>query len=269
MTDAGGTCPGCGAPATGNFCSACGRRLAGEDACGACGARLPSGAMYCAECGAQVAAREAKPASARLPWILSALALAAFSILIAVLVQRGSVARTGEMTLTGGLPGEEAPAGMPGGAAAASGGMPSMEELASMTPRQAADRLYERAMSEHEAGDIERTAFFLDMGLQAYDAVPESELDSDARFHIGLMRLIMADSAGARRSAERILQDDPDHLLGLILAARIEDFAGRKERGDELRARVRELVEAAGGIPDRPEYTSHRALIERELEGGS
>jgi hypothetical protein len=269
VSGSGSVCPGCGAPASGNFCSACGHRLAAEGACGACGARLSPGAMYCADCGAQVAARQTKPASARLPWILSALALAAFSILIAVLVQRGSVARTGEMTLTGGLPAGEVPGGAPGGAPGASGGMPSVEELAAMTPRQAADRLYERAMSEHEAGDMERTAFFLDMGLQAYEAVPESDLDADARFHMGLMRLVSGDSAGARRSAERILGDEPDHLLGLILAARLADFTGEGERGNELRARLRELVDAAGGIPDRPEYTSHRPLIERELESDS
>jgi len=258
------TCPGCGAPATGNFCSSCGVRLGAAGSCGSCGARLSPGAVFCSECGSQVAAREVKPASARLPWILSAIALAAFSVMIAVLVQRGSTARTGEMTLTGGIP-------ISGGSATGGGsaGMPTAEELAAMTPRQAADRLFERAMREHEGGDMERTALFLDMGLQAYAAVPPSDLDADARFHMGLMQLLMADSAAARRSAEEILGPDPDHLLGLILSARIADFMGDSELGEAQRERVRAIVEAAGGIPERPEYTSHRPLIERELEAGS
>lgn len=265
MSEAHKTCPGCGTPASGNFCSNCGQRIGEPGACGACGSRLASGAMFCSECGAQVAPREAKPASARMPWILSALALAAFCVVIAILVQRGSTARTGEMTLTGGIPMSGTPAG---GAtdASSSGGMPSVEELASMTPRQAADRLFERAMREHEGGDMERTAFFLDMGLKAYAAVPPSDLDADARFHMGLMQLLMADSVAARRSAEEILGADPDHLLGLILSARIADFTGDSARAAADRARVREIVDAAGGIPDRPEYNSHRPLIERELE---
>ncbi|MFV1987995.1 MAG: hypothetical protein ACC682_12000 [Gemmatimonadota bacterium] len=197
--------------------------------------------------------------------MLSAVVLLGFSFLIARLVQSGSVERIGDMTVTGGLPtagGGQRPA--PAGGTSA--GMPSLEDLASMTPRQAADRLFERAMREHEGGDFERAAFFLDMGLQAYVAVPSSEIDADARFHMGLMQLLLGDSTSARLTGADILDEEGDNLLGLMLSARVADFAGQSETAREFRARLKSVVEAAGGIPSRQEYDSHRPMIERELE---
>jgi len=221
--------------------------------------------MYCSECGSPVAVRASKPASAFMPWILSALALAVFAFVISTLVQRGSVDRIGDMTVTGSLPGS---AGAPSGGAPVAGGsgMPSMEELAAMSPRDAADRLYERAMSELEGGDFERSAFFLDMGLQAYATVPPEDIDADARFHMGLMQLHLGDSAAALQSSEDILAEEPEHLLGLILSARIADLSGDSATAAGYRTRLRSAIESTGGIPERQEYQSHRPLIERELE---
>lgn len=140
-----------------------------------------------------------------------------------------------------------------------------------MTPRQAADRLYDRAMSEHEqamntGGDLERAEFFVEMGLQAYAAIPPNEVDPDVYFHIGMLHFMTGDSASARSSVDAILDADRDHLLGLLLAGRIAGFVGDVEGAAGFRARVRQLVEDAGGIPDRVEYQAHRQLIERALE---
>ena len=275
MTDAR-PCARCGTEAAGNFCSQCGAPLTVDAACGDCGAAVRPGALYCTECGVPAGAREAKSRSAHIPWVTSAIALAAFSVLIAVLVQRGSVERVGEMTMTGGLPGETPADAAPTGSAPAGGaGMPSMQELAQMTPREAADRLFERVMREHESGDFERAAFFIGMALQAYDAVPPAEVDADLRFHVGLLSLISADSVAAREAAEAILAEEPRHLLGLLLASRAADFAGDPAAAAAYRSRMREAVADAGGIPERAEYDAHRTLIEgtlaedSEQEGGS
>jgi TolA-binding protein len=185
-------------------------------------------------------------------------------VIIALLVQRQSRPRVGDMLPTGNLPGADA-----GGAGSASGaaGMPSLEELAAMGPRAAADRLFERAMTEHEGGDIDRAQQFISMGLQAYGAVPAEEMDADGRFHIGLLQLLMGDADAAAASAAATLSGEPDHLLALILAARVADFRQNAAAAAEYRRRVRAVVEAAGGVPDRPEYESHRRIIDRELEG--
>ncbi|MDX1577573.1 MAG: zinc ribbon domain-containing protein, partial [Gemmatimonadota bacterium] len=222
-------CPACGAGATtGNFCSRCGERLGeSEGSCAECGARLKAGALYCQECGTAVGRPARKAARSHLPWILSGLALVAFSVVIALLVQRQTAPRTPGGVMTGGIPGSsEGTAGVGGNPAAQtpSGGMPSMEELMAMSPRERADRLFERAMREHEGGDFARTAQFIQMGLQAYGQVPPDQMDADGRFHVGLLQLVAGDAAGASESAETILRGDSDHLLGLILGARVADF---------------------------------------------
>ena len=265
-------CPRCGSPASGNFCAQCGAPLARRAGCPACRAPLRKDALYCAACGTPVGASPHKPRSALLPWVLSGLGLAAFSVMIAVLVQRGSVTRVGDMTMTGGLPGETM--GGPAPASAAQGdagaGMPTMEELAAMGPRGVADRLFERVMREHEGGDFERAAFFIEMALQAYDAVPPGETDADARFHVGLLRLLAGESGLAREMADEILAAHPEHLLGLLLAARAADFEADADAAEAFRARIRTHVEEAGGIPGLPEYQAHRTLIEGVLrtDGG-
>lgn len=201
-----------------------------------------------------------KSLGARLPWVLSALALVAFSVVIALLVQGNSSARTGDMLPTGNLPGM---GGAPG-AEASEAGMPSMEELVAMGPRAAADRLFERAMREHETNPA-GAARFVQMGLRAYAGVPAEEMDADGRFHLGLLQLLSGDPAAARATGERILSGDPDHLLGLILLARVDDFEGDGVAAAGRREALRRIIEEAGGIPGRQEYQAHRALIEREL----
>ncbi len=263
------SCPRCGRAASGNFCAQCGAPLGQRAGCPACQAPLRPDALYCAACGTPVGAPPRKPRSALLPWVLSGLALAAFSVLIAVTVQRGSVTRIGDMTMTGGLPGETTggPVAAPAaGGDAAGAGMPSMEELAAMGPRGVADRLFERVMREHEGGDFERAAFFIDMALQAYAVVPPEETDADSRFHVGLLRLLMGESGLAREMADEILAGDPEHLLGLLLAARAADFEGDADAAEAFRGRIRTAVEEAGGIPDLPEYQAHRTLIEGVLQ---
>lgn len=261
---AGSACPRCGSEALGNFCAQCGAPLRAEAGsprhCTSCGTQLSPGALYCQECGEAVGAPPGKPRSAALPWILSGTALVAFCVVIAFLVVGGSGPRTGDAPLTGGIVrGEDV--GASGGAG--SDAMPSAAELAQMPPREAADRLFDRAMREHEGGDFERARFFARMGLQAYGQLPPGEVDADARFHIGLLQLLQGDRAGARETAATILDEEPDHLLGLLLAARTAGLEGDSATARSYRDRLRSAI-AAGGIPDRPEYEAHRSLIERE-----
>jgi hypothetical protein len=229
--------------------------------CKGCGAGLAAGALYCGECGQQVAAHPKKPLAARLPWIASAVALVAFSILIAVLVQRGSLARVGDDPITGGI----GSAGDPGAAGGGSAGMISADELANMSPREAADRLFDRAMRDHEAGG-ERADFFAQMSIDAYQGMPPADLDADARFHIGLLQLMLGDAAAARAESEALLRDNPRQLYGLLLGGRAAAVDGDVDGEASYLERLRNAI-AAGESLDDPVYVPHRSFIESQLSG--
>src|SRR3954465_9525607 len=81
-----GTCPSCGAKATGKFCSECGATL-GQARCLACDVELIEGAKFCHRCGLPAGAApppgERKGSGMSLPWIVAAIALLAFIALIA------------------------------------------------------------------------------------------------------------------------------------------------------------------------------------------
>jgi len=236
----------------GRFRGECGAALKAA-ACPRCGARHAAGAMYCQDCGRALRGRERKDLPARVPWILAGVSLVAFSLVIALLVQRGSVERRGDMVMTGGGPGAQ-----PGSAAGVSGGMPSAEDLATMGPTEAADRLFDRAMMEHSTNP-ENAARFLEMGLRAYAAVPETDMDLDRWFHVGMLLLVSGDLAGAAETADGILAREPGHLLGLALAVRAADAGGAPDVAAAHRERL--AAGTARGMPDRPEYQAHADLI--------
>ncbi len=267
-------CRECGTEGTGNYCAQCGAPLqaAEERRCAECGADVDADARYCTECGEPVSGGGSKPWTAYLPWALSALALVAFAVAITLFIQTQTSPRQAGRPATGSLPGDDAAApagetggGMGGGATgggASGGSMPSAGELADMPPRQAADRLFDRAMRLRASGDTSRAAFFARMGRKAYARVPASQMDADARFHVGMLALAEGDTAGARSRAEEILSADSDHLLGLILAF-------RSSREEEARRGYRKRFLAAASSADlssRSAYEAHRTLIENLQE---
>lgn len=279
-------CPRCGGEGEGRFCARCGTPLAedAELACPSCGTPAAADALFCTECGEPLRERPPKGARAYLPWVLSGLALAAFAVAIAFWVQSQSGPRAPGAPPTGGvisggsgmMAGENPQAqgggamggGTEGGGAAGDGGMPTAQELAQMPPREAADRLYNRAMSLREQGDPgDRAAFFARMGVQAYRRVPASQRDADLRFHVGLLHLVQDDAAAAASQADTILAAEADHLLGLLLAARAAEAGG----DDAAAERWRDSLAAAARRADldgRPAYRAHRDLIEEAAGAG-
>lgn len=260
-------CPKCGSDESGKFCSNCGARMAVKGpACSKCGSGLEPEAVFCAECGTPTGYRPEKPRTAILPWVFSALALVAFSVAIAFFIRGQAAPRSGDMGMTGGLPEAEQGQAMGGTA----GGM---ADLSQMTPRQAADRLFERAMREEDGGDTERARFFANMAVQAYGNVPPAEIDLDAHFHLGLLQLLQENREAAGAEAEAILSVRPDHLLGLALAAQVASAEGDAEAEAAAYGQFLEVLESerAAGLP---EYQMHGALIDietaraREVTGG-
>lgn len=264
MSDRERVCSACGATGDGNFCARCGQPLTDPAdrivTCPACGTVLDADALYCSECGAPVAAPPSKPLRDRLPWILSGLALVAFAVAISLMIGESVGERAEGMPPTGAVipsPGQD---GMGGGAGP---GDPSRIDLSSMSGREAADRLFDRAMRTEAAGDSAQARFFADMGLQAYGGLPPADIDADARFHVGLLRLMAEDPAGARGSADAILGGNPDHLLAWILRIKVAEALGDEAGLAEARERFRSALPSERAA-DRPEYAQHGGLIDEQ-----
>lgn len=244
-------CPKCGSEGTADFCTQCGTSMTGETFCGSCGAACEAGAIYCGSCGSPQGRPPAKPMRDRLPWILSGLALVAFAVAISLMIGRATGERAPGMPPTGGVI-EGTPASGPG-----------TVDLASMTPRAAADRLFDRTMREDSGGDVERARFFADMAVQTYASVPPGEMDNDARFHLGLLALLLDAPDDAARHADDILSSAPDHLLALILQERVAERLGDDAGVSEARSKFLSVLDAQRAL-GLEEYLQHQGIIDEQ-----
>lgn len=250
-------CPRCGKQSSGKFCVECGAPLSSKKSefCDDCGGKLAPNSAFCGECGKPVGARPKKPLAAYFPWVVTSVALIIFIVAMTFFVRQQAGPRAAGEPSSGGV--------IPGPSETASAGGVGVD-LASMSPREAADRLFDRTMREAEAGGSERLTFFAEMGLQAYDALPPAEVDYDVHFHRGLLYLELDDSGAASEEAAAILTEAPDHLLGLILAARVATRAGDAAGAAEYEERFRALFPETD-LSEREEYTAHRVLVENEF----
>lgn len=128
-----------------------------------------------------------------------------------------------------------------------------------MSPREAADRLFNRVASASENGDTAEAVRFAPMALQAYGMI--GPLDPDARLHVGMIHLAVGDAEGALAQSDSLNDEYPGHLFAAILAARAHERTGQ---ADALRAARRSFLEneererAVG----RPEYDEHKTLVD-------
>ena len=134
----------------------------------------------------------------------------------------------------------------------------SAVDLSSMTPRQAADRLFNRVMSAASAGDAAEVTNFLPMAIGAHELV--EDLDADGKFHLVLLRMQGSLNEDALASAEEILADQPGHLLGLAGAADASLALGDSASARAFYQRWLDVYDAemAKGLP---EYSDHSALL--------
>jgi hypothetical protein len=252
-------CASCGKPATGKFCSNCGSPLAGA-ACAACGASLTPGAKFCHRCGtpanAQSDARNDSKASfsTALPWGLAAVALVALVALLAG--QR--FGRTPDDAST--PPAADASGAAPFAGATGNGQAP---DISNLSPAEAAVRLYNRVMGAHERGRADSVQIFAPMAITAYQML--GNLDLDQRYDVGRIAAVSGDETLARAEADTILAQNPNHLLGLILAANAahmrKDAAAERTYRNKFAAAV-----PAERAKQLPEYVTHENDIEVALE---
>ena len=241
------SCSHCGAEsAEGNFCSQCGKSLA-PAACQACGQHPPPGSVYCTLCGELMAgslpagfAGLPEKSKKNLVWGLAGTGLAAAILFVAWPVYS---------------PGDSGSAERPS-APLATGA--SSVDLSSMTPREAADRLFNRVMAAVEQDDSEEVVQFLPMAIRAYEMA--EPLDLDGKFHLAVLRMEGALTEAGLSAAEEILAVSPNHLLGLGVAA---DAA--LALGDSVKALsyYRRWLDVYDGELERglPEYLNHERML--------
>jgi tetratricopeptide (TPR) repeat protein len=131
-------------------------------------------------------------------------------------------------------------------------------DLSTMTPREAAERLFNRVMAALSEGNQAEVESFLPMAIDAYGLVPD--LDADGHFHLSLLQQAAGDYGPALETAERVLQDDPDHLLARYAAAEAARELGRDQ---EARAHFAHVLEVFDAEVERglPEYQEHSGFL--------
>jgi len=100
-------------------------------------------------------------------------------------------------------------------------------DLSTMSPREAADRLFNRVMTASENGNTAEVLQFAPMALQAYKNL--GTLDNDARYHVALVHLAAGDVKSARVATDELLKAAPNHLLGIMLEYKLAEKSGNKE----------------------------------------
>jgi hypothetical protein len=244
-------CPACGTPGSGKFCSNCAAPLAGAT-CASCGGPLTPGAKFCHRCGAPACAdvpSAAHNTSSALPWSVAGIALLALIAFVASQRISGSADNSGSPTT-------------PDASAPASAGTQA-PDISNLSPAEAAVRLYNRVMGQHERGRADSVQLFAPMAITAYQQL--GQLDLDQRYDVGRIAAISGDESLARAQADTILKLHPNHLLGLILAANAARV--RKDTAAE-RAFHEKFVAAvpAERAKQLPEYITHENDIAIALD---
>src|SRR6476661_206327 len=255
------TCASCGATASGRYCAACGAPLAGAT-CAACSAELSAGAKFCHRCGTAVGAaapvRESKSSS--LPWIVAALA---FLALFAMAAGRGF--NTRPSSTVDGSANALPQAGLDDRGTQGDGqsGGVRAPDISNLSPQERADRLYNRVMLLASEGKIDSVQFFAPMAVQSY--LQLQPLNTDQRYDLGRIGEVTGALPLAKAQADTILRENPNHLLGLILEARLAVISGDST---QLHSFERRLIAAQKPelAKKRDEYDRHQDDITTALQ---
>jgi Double zinc ribbon len=261
-------CDNCGRNASGKFCSNCGASL-GSSACPTCGHTPPAGARFCNQCGGtistapqastgqtqastgQLQANAGQPsANARVSgrpspagggqnnslWVVGGVVLAGV-----MLVALYPIFSPTSKNLA--PPQQAAPA--------------SSVDLTTMTPREAADRLWNRVMQAVSDGDTQEVVNFLPMAIGAYEVA--EPLDLDGKYHLSALKLEGLDNEGALGVAEAALEIYSDHLLNLAAAAEAALALGDSTLGRSYYQRMLDVWDAELAT-ERDDYESHKNM---------
>lgn len=104
-------------------------------------------------------------------------------------------------------------------------------------------------------GKTDSAMFFAQMAMQNYQLI--SPLTADQRYDLGRIAEVTGVLPLAKAQADTILQSNPNHLLGLILAARAATLSGDTSAGKKYQMRF-VAAEKAERAHNLPEYERHQ-----------
>ncbi|HUR92039.1 MAG TPA: hypothetical protein VMY38_05140, partial [Gemmatimonadaceae bacterium] len=131
-------------------------------------------------------------------------------------------------------------------------------DISQLSPEERADRLFNRVMQLNSEDKTDSVRFFAPMAIRAYQMI--GPLNADQRYDMGRIAEVAGALPLARAQADSILREQPTHLLGLVLAARVATLDRDPARVRQMEARLlaAERAEMARGLP---EYQRHEADI--------
>ncbi|MEM8948173.1 MAG: hypothetical protein AAGA21_03680 [Pseudomonadota bacterium] len=142
-------------------------------------------------------------------------------------------------------------------------------DLSTMTPREAAIRLFNRVMMADEQGNADEVAQFAPMAVAAFNQL--ESLDLDAFFHLGMIHAAAGDAESALNAAERMQAVVPGHLLASVLEHRVAVDENDQDRAARAIERFETNYDKEIKV-DRPEYRHFQRLIDHfriEIDGAT
>jgi tetratricopeptide (TPR) repeat protein len=211
--------------------------------CPSCGAAFDASDRFCRQCGASLKANVKANGGMRGPVGLRGFGIAIIALAVFyALIQYGGRSGSSE------APAQRIPISELG--SASPGVAPS--------PQETADQLFNEALAAYEGGDSERARQFIPMALTAYAEL--GELDLDARYHVALLDLAAGEAEAALAQADTILAQVPEHLLGLLVAARVNEQLGHPSQAADYYQRFLDAHTPDVAI-SRQEYLDHARVL--------
>ena len=254
-------CAVCSTPGTGRYCASCGSPLRFSE-CAACKTTLAAGARYCHQCGVPVGKRRDLATGAVSPvtgsgtrtLVRTAAAVAAIAVVswFAGSWFKGSSSTTDATRLP-----------LDAASSSAANAGTRAPDISQLSPRERADRLFNRVMLLSGEGKTDSVRFFAPMALAAYEML--EPLGADERYDMGRIAEVAGALPVAMAQADTILAQNPDHLLGLVLGARVAALTRDGAAKQSFAARLL-AANPAESRKQLPEYQRHAEDISRAVE---
>ena len=131
-------------------------------------------------------------------------------------------------------------------------------DISNLSPRERADRLFDRVMRLSSEGKADSVQFFAPMAVSVYQTL--GPLDADLRYDYGRVAEVAGMANIATAQADSILAADSTHLLGLVLAVRASQLRGDNAAASGYRKRLL-AAEPSESAKQLPEYQRHQSDI--------